>query len=169
MTIDRELLGPLADLVGSWVGGGHGHYPTIESFDYDERVTFTALPGKPIVEFSQRTRAVSDRRPLHAESGYLRWLAPLGRIELVVAQPTGIVEVASGEHVEVPGHGPADSGWGVELAGEVAGTPTSVDVTSVRRRFTVTGDEWRYELAMGVRDIRETPHLLAVLRRAPAG
>ena len=83
----------LAPLVGTWVGEGSGEYPTIAPFTYREELTI-GHTGKPFLTYAQRTTG-PDGRPLHAETGYLRVPAP-GRIELVVAQPTGITEVDEG-------------------------------------------------------------------------
>ena len=70
-------LEPLADLIGSWAGDGHGEYPTINDFDYREEITFADV-GKPFLVYTQRTWNAAGA-PMHTETGYLRAPAP-GRV-----------------------------------------------------------------------------------------
>lgn len=144
--------------MGTWTGRGHGEYPTIEPFDYDETVTVGHV-GKPFLSYAQRTSHAGTGQPLHAESGWLR-LPGDDVVELVIAQPTGIVEVHAGRLVIEDAH--------VTLALQadaVATTPSAVAVEAVERTFVLAGDELRYELAMEAVGHPMTHHLAAVLHR----
>jgi hypothetical protein len=151
-------LNALAPLLGAWTGRGEGKYPTIESFEYLEEVVFSHV-GKPFLVYSQKTAAVADGRPLHAETGFLRAPQP-GRIELVLAHPNGITEIdvgtysVSGDLIEI------------ELATSSVGlTPTAKDVRSLGRSLRVDGDELSYTVRMGAVGQPLQDHLTAVLRR----
>ena len=134
-------LRPLQLLVGTWEGPGEGRYPTIGAFTYLERVTIEAAP-KPFLIYGQRTTDARDGRPLHSESGFWR-LTPTASVELVIAHPSGIVEVQEGPLV------PTDEGLSIEFRSTaVARTSTSKEVTSVERTFRLTGDWLRYEVRM---------------------
>lgn len=147
----------LAPLIGTWSGRGAGDYPTIEPFSYLEEVTFAHV-GKPFLSYTQRTRS-DDGRPLHAESGYLR-VPGDGRIELVLAQPSGITEVDEGA-LTVDG-----TALGIELSSTGIGLTTSAKtVAAVHRSIRVDGDRLDYTLLMGAVGQPLQHHLTATLHR----
>jgi hypothetical protein len=151
----------LGCLLGTWAGEGEGHYPTIEPFRYREEVVFGHV-GKPFLTYRQGTVRLDTGLPAHAEVGYLRGVGG-GRVELVLAHPTGLAELAEGE--ALPGPGP-EPGLTLHLRSTSVGrTPTAKDVRTVERTFTVAGDTLRYDLAMGAVGEPHQHHLAAELHR----
>lgn len=156
----RELpvaLEPLAFLLGTWRGEGRGEYPTTDAFEYGEEVAFSHT-GKEFLAYRQRAWALDDGRPLHAETGYWR-PTPKGGVEVVLAHPTGIVEieigVVTGHHVELISH-------------SIAASPTATEVTRLERRVHVLHDTMTYELRMAAVGEAVAQHLEAQLRRVAA-
>ena len=152
---DLEALAPL---LGTWAGQGAGKYPTIQPFEYLEEVVFSHV-GKPFLAYAQKTKAVADGKPLHAETGYLRVPQP-GRVELVLAHPNGITEI------EVGNYSVTGDRIDVELSTTAIGlAPTAKEVTALGRSLRVDGDELSYSVRMGAMGQPLQDHLAAVLRR----
>ncbi|BBZ48529.1 FABP family protein [Mycobacterium heidelbergense] len=148
----------LAPLLGTWTGQGRGTYPTIQPFEYVEEVVFSHV-GKPFLAYAQKTRAVADGKPLHAETGYLRVPRP-GAVELVLAHPSGITEIEVGTFSVTGGL------IEVEMATSAIGlAPTAKEVTALGRSLRVDGDELSYSVRMGAMGQPLQDHLAAVLHR----
>jgi hypothetical protein len=153
-------LAALAPLLGTWSGQGAGKYPTIPPFDYLEEVVFAHV-GKPFLTYGQKTKAVADGKPLHAETGYLRVPQP-GQVELVLAHPSGITEIEVGTY--------SVTGDLIEMqmsTTAVGLTPSAKEVTALGRSFRIDGDELSYTVRMGAVGQPLQDHLAAVLHRQP--
>jgi hypothetical protein len=147
-------LTPLAFLLGRWAGEGEGEYPTIEPFRYGEEVTFSHV-GKAFLAYVQRSWNLEDGRPLHAEMGYWRCPSP-ERVEMVVAHPTGHVELAEG----------SITGTAVTLSSStVAGTQSAKKLDQLVRHIDVVGAQMSYELRMAAVSRPLAVHLRGSLRR----
>ena len=150
----------LAGLLGTWRGQGRGEYPTIDSFEYQEEISFGHV-GKPFLTYRQSTIRLDTGLPAHAEVGYLRGVGA-GRLELVLAHPTGVAEIAEGTAEQL------DGGLRLHLhSTEVARTTTAKRVDSLERRIDITGDTLHYDLSMAAVGQPHQHHLTATLHRQP--
>jgi hypothetical protein len=152
----------LSFLLGTWRGSGRGEYPTIEPFSYDEEVVVEHV-GEPFLLYRQSSWSVDEREPLHLERGFLRPGPGPGRgeVELCLAHPIGLTEIA---------HGGVD-GSTLELStdrdGVVGRTRTGLKVAALSRTYRVGGGRLSYELFMATERTPNTLHLRGELRRAP--
>ena len=85
-------------LRGTWTGTGHAEYPTIDSAEYCEELTFTSDGKHPILHFEQRTWKVvqgANADPLFWESGFLVGKKD-GTFEMASSQQSGRMELLHG-------------------------------------------------------------------------
>lgn len=156
MLVPMALDPLLSRLVGTWRGPGHGEYPTISDFSYDDEMVFTDI-GKPFLHFVERTRMAGE--PRHTETGY--WRAPAsGVVEVVIAIPTGQAEMGSGTIAE------DGAAVVIETAASVLNTPKAKRVDRIVRKLRVEGDSLHYELFMEAVGQGLTLHLDARLTRS---
>ena len=144
----HEDLAELSLLLGDWSGTGEGVWPPGERFDYAEDVTFEFV-GDPFLLYAQRSWSLDDGSPIHFERGFLRPAGP-GNVELLLAHPIGITEVAVGT---------VDDGV-IELSSTaVSLAPTASPVTELRRRIKGRGDRLSFELQMAMEGVELRWHL----------
>jgi hypothetical protein len=148
----------LAFLLGRWEGAGVVGYPTIESANFGQEISF-GHNGKPFLIYTSRTWLLAADstigRPLAMESGFWR-PQPDGTIEVVIAHPTGLAEIYYGQQ----------TGTKVELATDViARTGTAKEVTAGRRLYGLIGSDlgWAFDMAAVGQPLQA--HVSAQLKR----
>ncbi len=155
-------LAPMAFLLGRWEGAGIGGYPTVESFRFGQEIEFSHN-GKPFLSYLSRTWQLDEEgrigAPLATESGYWR-PRPDHQVEVMLAHPTGIVEIYLGEV----------TGTRIEMATDlVARTATAKEVTAGHRLYGLAGGDLAYAYDMAAMGQPLQPHLSAQLKRVSSG
>jgi hypothetical protein len=163
--VEHPDLAPLSFLLGRWEGFGKGDYPTIEQFDFIQELTFTHN-GKPFLIYTSRSWLLEQDgtkgRPLGMETGFWR-PQPDNHVEVLLAHPTGIVEIYLGEV----------SGTRVEMATDaVARTVSAKPVTAGKRLYGLVDSQregekdlaYAYDMAAMGQPLQ--PHLWARLEWA---
>ena len=151
-------LAPLAFLIGRWEGAGVGGYPTIDSFQFGQEMVFSHN-GKPFLSYTSRTWLLDAEghigRPLATEAGFWR-PQPDGKVELLLAHPTGITEIYLGEI----------TGTRADLVTDVvARTETAKEYSAGRRLYGLIGEVlgWAYDMAAVGQPLQS--HISAQLKR----
>lgn len=141
-------------LRGVWRGAGHGQFPTMPSFDYDEEVRFTDV-GAPFLHYLQRGWQVGDGELLHAETGIWRPY-PDGRVAITIALPR-VAEISEGHYADGT----------IELRStSVRRADGGAALTEVRRSYALDGDRLDYEIDMATEGVpRAQRHLVGHLMR----
>lgn len=128
-------------LEGTWGGEGRGGFPTVNSFDYRETLTFTRRDQKTLA-YEQRTQKRYDGQTewlqSHWESGFIRLLEN-DELELTSAQ-IGRTEVLAGSIESM------DTMFRIHFVSKtITNDPRMV---SSARIFELESDTLRYEVEM---------------------
>lgn len=157
--LHQDLLG-LLPFVGTWRGTGKGGYPTIEDFDYAQEVRFSH-DGRPFLAYESRTWLINaDGRPIRPAAREVGWWRPQpdDGVEVLLAHPTGIVEVYVGQIDD-------KRGFKVELSTDaVVRTASAKDVSANHRLYGIVDGDLLYAVDMAATGQALTPHLSARLR-----
>mgnify|MGYP005612735485 CR=1 FL=1 len=150
---------PVAWLLGAWHGNGHGDYPTIEPFAFEQDVVF-AHDGRPFLHYFSRTWVTEENgeriRPGAMETGFLR-PAGEGKLELVMAHPTGYAEIW---------HGEIDGAKLTLSTDVVARTVSSKEYTAGQRMYGLVEGSLMYAFDMAAVGQPRQSHLWGKLERA---
>ncbi|MGZ6792643.1 MAG: FABP family protein [Mycobacteriales bacterium] len=149
----------LAFLVGEWQGLGVVGYPTITEARYEQEVSFSH-DGRPFLAYISKTWLIDDEgariRPSGVETGFWRPGREPRDVEVLLAHPTGIVEVYVGEVAFSR----------IELTSEVvARTETAKEVTAFTRLYGLVEGDLAYAVDMAAVGQPLQPHLSARLAR----
>jgi hypothetical protein len=174
---EHPAIAPLSFLLGRWRGTGKGDYPTIDSFDFLQEVTFSHI-GKPYLIYTSRSwRLATDEagelqrdeqgalvrvEPLAVETGFWR-PQPNGKVEVLLSHPTGVTEIYAGEFRSLTS---------IELVTDaVARTASAKPYTAGKRLYGLVPSQVRegekdlaYAMDMAAMGQPLTPHLWAVLQ-----
>ena len=154
----HPAIAPLKFLLGRWEGAGVVGYPTIESVNFGQELSF-GHNGKPFLIYSSRTWLLDAQgnigRPLAMEVGFWR-PQPDNHLEVLLTHPTGITEIYLGEI----------SGTKIEMATDaVLRTATAKEVTAGKRLYGMVGTDLAYAFDLAAVGQPLQSHVSAQLRR----
>ena len=154
----HDSLAPLRFLIGRWEGAGVVGYPTIESAQFGQEVSFSHN-GKPFLYYLSRTWLLDADgavgRPLAMETGFWR-PQPDNQLEVLLVHPTGITEIYLGQI----------TGTKIEMATDaVLRTASAKEVTAGRRLYGLIGTDLGYAYDMAAVGQPLQSHVSAQLKR----
>ena len=147
---------PIAWLLGTWRGNGHGDYPTIDAFQFGQECIFTH-DGRPFFHYMSHAWIVDEQggkvRDAAIETGFVRSKAD-GTLEWLLTHNTGFVEIWHGElHPERPSF---------EIVTDaVARTATAKEYTGGKRLYGYVEGDLAYDYDMAAMGQELQPHLWA--------
>lgn len=149
---------PLAWLIGRWEGAGVVGYPTIESANFGQELELSH-DGRPFLHHRSRTWLLDDDgakvRPLATESGFWR-PGDGGALELLLAHPTGFVEMYVG----------TVDGPRVSLQTDlVARAKSAKEYTAATRMYGLVGGDLMWVMDMAAVGQPLQSHVSAQLKR----
>lgn len=162
LTIDENLhpdIAPLAWLIGRWEGAGVVGYPTMEESANFGQELVVEHDGRPFLSWTSRTWILDESgqkvRPSASESGYWR-AAGEGEVELLLAHPTGIVEMYYGTVEPARIQVRTDS---------VVRSPSAKEYTAAARMYGLVGGNLMWVMDIAAMGETTTSHVSAELKR----
>jgi len=158
----HPAIAPLSFLLGRWEGAGVVGYPTIESANFGQELSFSHN-GKPFLIYSSRSWLLEEDgtigRPLAMEVGFWR-PQPDRQLEVLLTHPTGITEIYVSEI----------TGTKIELVNDaVVRTASAKEVTAGKRLYGMVSNDLAYAYDMAAVGQPLQPHLSAQLKRVGPG
>ena len=149
---------PLAWMLGTWRGNGHGDYPTIEKFEFGQELIFTH-DGRPFFHYMARAWIVDENggkvREAAIETGFVR-CKPEGEVEVVLSHMTGFAEVW---------YGTAGDARMEIITDAIARTASAKEYTAGKRLYGYVEGDLLYAFDMAAMGQPLQPHLWARLQR----
>ncbi|HEY9524476.1 MAG TPA: FABP family protein [Thermopolyspora sp.] len=151
-------LEPISFLLGRWEGAGVVGYPTMQSANFGQEIIFGHI-GKPFLTYRSRSWLLDEGgakvRPLAGETGYWR-IQPERQLEVLLAHPTGFVEIYLGEVVFSK----------IELRTDVvARTATAKEYTAGHRLYGLVNGNLMYAYDMAAMGQPLQSHTSAELKK----
>ena len=150
--------GPVAWMLGTWRGNGHGDYPTIDAYQYGQELIFTH-DGRPFFHYMARSWIIDENgekvRDAAQEAGFLR-CRPGGNMELLLSHSSGISEIW---------YGKAEAAKLELHTAGVSFTESAKEVTSGKRLYGNVNSDLLYAYDMEAMGQPLQPHLWAQLER----